>query len=267
MLVGTSARRVAIIGGVRIPFARGNGAYARVGNQEMLTDGTARRGRALRPAGPAPRRRGGGRRDEALEPMEPDARVGAGLGSRRGNARARPAARLRHQPRGGHRAGQQNRAGPDRQRHRRAAWIRSATRRSSFRGLSAAPAQRAIAARARAHASARGSACDSGTFGPVCRVSPSRAPGLSMGESTELMVKTWEHRPRRAGSARAGKPSEGRRGLCRRVLQGSGASSIWASRRTTTSAADTSLEKLAKLKPGVRPVGRRHAHRGQLDAR
>ncbi len=37
MLVGTSARRVAIVGGIRIPFARGNGAYARVGNQEMLT--------------------------------------------------------------------------------------------------------------------------------------------------------------------------------------------------------------------------------------
>jgi acetyl-CoA C-acetyltransferase len=37
MLVGTSPRRVAIVGGVRIPFARGSGAYARVGNQEMLT--------------------------------------------------------------------------------------------------------------------------------------------------------------------------------------------------------------------------------------
>jgi acetyl-CoA C-acetyltransferase len=37
MLVGTSARRVAIIGGLRIPFARGNGAYAQVGNQDMLT--------------------------------------------------------------------------------------------------------------------------------------------------------------------------------------------------------------------------------------
>ena len=36
MLVGTTARRVAIVGGVRIPFARGNGAYAEVGNQEML---------------------------------------------------------------------------------------------------------------------------------------------------------------------------------------------------------------------------------------
>src|SRR5277367_686093 len=37
MLVGASPRRVAIVGGVRIPFARGNGAYGEVGNQEMLT--------------------------------------------------------------------------------------------------------------------------------------------------------------------------------------------------------------------------------------
>ncbi len=37
MLVGSAVRRVAVIGGVRIPFARGNGAYAEVGNQEMLT--------------------------------------------------------------------------------------------------------------------------------------------------------------------------------------------------------------------------------------
>jgi acetyl-CoA C-acetyltransferase len=37
MLVGTGPRRVAIVGGIRIPFARGNGAYAQVGNQEMLT--------------------------------------------------------------------------------------------------------------------------------------------------------------------------------------------------------------------------------------
>src|SRR5271167_2921166 len=37
MLVGATSRRVAIIGGVRIPFARGGGADAEVGNQEMLT--------------------------------------------------------------------------------------------------------------------------------------------------------------------------------------------------------------------------------------
>ncbi|MCU0975081.1 MAG: acetyl-CoA C-acetyltransferase [Steroidobacteraceae bacterium] len=37
MLVGTELRRVAIVGGLRIPFARAHGAYARVGNQEMFT--------------------------------------------------------------------------------------------------------------------------------------------------------------------------------------------------------------------------------------
>jgi acetyl-CoA C-acetyltransferase len=37
MLHGSSPRRVAIIGGVRIPFARPDGAYAAVGNPELLT--------------------------------------------------------------------------------------------------------------------------------------------------------------------------------------------------------------------------------------
>lgn len=37
MLVGSSVRRVAIIGGLRIPFARSMGAYAEASNQEMLT--------------------------------------------------------------------------------------------------------------------------------------------------------------------------------------------------------------------------------------
>ncbi len=38
MLVGSSVRRVAIIGGLRIPFARAYGAYAGVGNQDMFTE-------------------------------------------------------------------------------------------------------------------------------------------------------------------------------------------------------------------------------------
>ncbi len=37
MLVGSAVRRVAIVGGVRIPFARSYTAYARVGNQDLLT--------------------------------------------------------------------------------------------------------------------------------------------------------------------------------------------------------------------------------------
>jgi acetyl-CoA C-acetyltransferase len=37
MLVGSAVRRVAIIGGVRIPFARAYSAYARTSNEDMLT--------------------------------------------------------------------------------------------------------------------------------------------------------------------------------------------------------------------------------------
>jgi acetyl-CoA C-acetyltransferase len=37
MLVGSSVRRVAIVGASRIPFARAHGAYAHAGNQDMLT--------------------------------------------------------------------------------------------------------------------------------------------------------------------------------------------------------------------------------------
>src|SRR5690606_38853982 len=37
MLAGPAIRRVAIVGGQRIPFARAHGAYATVGNQDMLT--------------------------------------------------------------------------------------------------------------------------------------------------------------------------------------------------------------------------------------
>ena len=38
MLVGSQVRRVAILGGLRIPFARAYGAYATAGNQDMLTE-------------------------------------------------------------------------------------------------------------------------------------------------------------------------------------------------------------------------------------
>lgn len=37
MLVGSAVRRVAVLGGVRIPFARAHGAYRNAGNEEMLT--------------------------------------------------------------------------------------------------------------------------------------------------------------------------------------------------------------------------------------
>src|SRR5215475_4747865 len=34
--MNNSARRVAVLGGIRIPFARQNGAYAKASNQDML---------------------------------------------------------------------------------------------------------------------------------------------------------------------------------------------------------------------------------------
>ena len=37
MLVGNTTRRVAIVGGARIPFVRSMGAYAECSNQQMLT--------------------------------------------------------------------------------------------------------------------------------------------------------------------------------------------------------------------------------------
>ena len=37
MLVGSVVKRVAIVGGVRSPFARAYSAYATAGNQDMLT--------------------------------------------------------------------------------------------------------------------------------------------------------------------------------------------------------------------------------------
>ena len=38
-----SSRRVAVLGGMRIPFARQNGPYAKASNQDMLTATLRRR--------------------------------------------------------------------------------------------------------------------------------------------------------------------------------------------------------------------------------
>ena len=38
MLVGSTVRRVAILGGLRLPFARAYGAYAEVGNQVQIRE-------------------------------------------------------------------------------------------------------------------------------------------------------------------------------------------------------------------------------------
>ena len=265
MLVGTSPRRVAVIGGVRIPFARGNGAYARVGNQEMLTDGLARCGRALRVERPAARRGGGGRRHEALEPMEPDARIRARLGPRRGNPRARPAARLRHEPRGRHRDGQQNRARARSTAPSPPAWTRSAIRPSSTPRPSSSSCSRAIAARRAGERIGPWLGLRMRHFRPVLPGTAEPRTGLSMGESTELMVKTW-------GIGRAEQDQlalESHQKAAAAYAQGFYKDLVrdyLGLSQDNNIRADTSLEKLAKLRAGVRLLGRRHADRGQLHA-
>ena len=57
MLVGNTTRRVAIVGGARIPFARSMGAYAECSNQQMLTAALQALMDKYRLAGRAPRRR------------------------------------------------------------------------------------------------------------------------------------------------------------------------------------------------------------------
>ncbi len=50
----TTVRRVAILGGNRIPFARSNTVYSHVSNQDMLTATLQGRGGPLQPARRAP---------------------------------------------------------------------------------------------------------------------------------------------------------------------------------------------------------------------
>ena len=75
----TQLRRVAIIGGNRIPFARSNGAYATASNQAMLTAALEGLIERYNPAWPA--HRGGGCRGgaQAVARHEPDPRMRARL--------------------------------------------------------------------------------------------------------------------------------------------------------------------------------------------
>ena len=119
MLVGSSIRRVAIIGGTRIPFARSMGAYAEASNQEMLTATLKGLVDKFNLRGDMPRRRRRRRRAQAFQGLQSHARERARQRPRARNTRIRSAASLRHQPRHRHRARLENRHGPDRFRHRR----------------------------------------------------------------------------------------------------------------------------------------------------
>ena len=116
--MNSKTRRVAVVGGNRIPFARSNSVYAHASNQDMLTaaldglidrfglDGeTARRGRRRRRAQALPRPRPRPR-ERAQHPPRP------------GDPRLRRPAGLRHRPGDDDPGRQQDRPRPDRLRHR-----------------------------------------------------------------------------------------------------------------------------------------------------
>ena len=176
MLVGASPRRVAIVGGARIPFVRGNGAYAQVGNQEMLTATLRAVVERFGLQGPASGRRRGRRGHEALESVESDARVGAGVRAGRGNARPRSAACLRHQSRSGDFARQQDSAGPDRVRDCRGCRHRERPARGLSRRAFNSCCCEAIAASPSASAWRRGLACARRICARFCRESQNPAP-------------------------------------------------------------------------------------------
>ena len=77
MLAGKAVRKVAIIGGNRIPFARSNSAYVDTSNQDMLTaaiDGLVDRFKLH-----------GEKIDEVAARLQPGARMRAGFQAGPGN--------------------------------------------------------------------------------------------------------------------------------------------------------------------------------------
>ena len=176
MLVGSAVRRVAIVGGLRIPFARSMGAYAEASNQEMLTatlkalvDRYDLRGAALGDVGA-----GAVLKHSQDFNLTRECVLDSGLGA--GNAGVRSAARLRHEPRYGDRHRPEDRDGTDRFGHRRAASTRPATCRSSIRSRIAICCCAARAADRSASACRPGSACGRAISSRSCPAWSSRAP-------------------------------------------------------------------------------------------
>ena len=89
-------RRVAVIGGNRIPFARSNGPYAHARQPGHAHRGPRRPGQSIRPGRRAARRGRRRRRAQAQPRLQPDPGGGAGQQARPAHPRVRRAAGLRH---------------------------------------------------------------------------------------------------------------------------------------------------------------------------
>ena len=184
-------RRVAVVGGNRIPFARSNTVYADASNQEMLTAAIDGLVDPLRPRGRAGRRGRRRRRAQALPRLQPHPRVGARLQARPRDPGVRHPAGLRHRHPGGDRGRQQDRPRPDRGRHRRRHRHHLGRADRGQREAAQDPARgqprQDPAGPARGAAKVRPAA-------PAPSIPQNSEPrtGLSMGESAALTALEWQ---------------------------------------------------------------------------
>ena len=202
MLVGSTVRRVAIVGGSRIPFARAHGAFARVGNQDMLT--ASLRG-LVEKYSLAGQRLGEVAAGAVIKHSKDynltrESLLSSGLSPE--TAGRRPRARVRNQPRGGHSRRQQDRARADRRRHRRG---RRQHQRSAGR-LSARVSRPAAAELSRPHAARTREAvarhCDRLCCGRSCPASSNHAPDFRWARAPSRWRRPGASRARRRTSSR-----------------------------------------------------------------
>ena len=251
MLVHTAARRVAIVGGSRIPFARSYGAYTGQSNQDLLVAALRALVERFRLQG---QRLGdviGGAVIKHSRDLQPGARIADVRGPRSADPGARHPARLRHRARGRHSGRQQDCARSDRCRHRlrRRHRQRSAGGAAELLRRTAAAqlprpqpraASRAVAetasARSQAHPAGGGRAAHRLVDGPELRAD---------GQDLEDLA-------RRAGSGGGRQPPQGRRGLEGRLLRRPGGRRTPGLQRDNNVRPDATLEKLGHAAPGVR---------------
>ena len=197
----SAPRRAAVVGGNRIPFARSGGPYARASNQDMLTatlDGlVARFGLAGQQVGEVVA--GAVLKHSRDFNLTREAVLGSQLVA--GHPRLRHPAGLRHRPRGRRAGRQQDRPRADRLRRSPAASTPRPTRRSPSTRTCARSCSRSTAPRPPSSgsrpspASARPRSC------PRSRATPSRAPGMSMGDHMAVTAQSGASPARRRTSS------------------------------------------------------------------
>ena len=219
MLIGSTTQRVAILGGVRTPFARSHTAYAGTDNQELLTaalralvDRFHLQGQRLGDviAGAVikhPKDYNLTRESllsTGLDPQTPGLDVQRACGTSLEAAILVANKIALGQIDAGIAAGVDDLSDPP---------------VVYPRVVSAPAAARASAAAASGSASSPGSACERADLKPVLPAVVEPRTGLSMGQSCELMVKTWNISREAAGPARLREPRQGGRGLARGFLR------------------------------------------------